>query len=159
MIELPLWGVAVVNCVGIPVVHLGFALGALRRPASAFDPESPWYRERAWECGGGFYQRWFRVRSWKSRLPDGAAWLKGMGKARLESTDKRYLQSFMVETCRGEWSHWWQLLVICGFVMWNPWPANVVIVCYAVISNLPCIINLRHVRIRMRRLCSSRECQ
>ncbi|QQL46051.1 hypothetical protein [Sulfuriroseicoccus oceanibius] len=152
MIDLPLWLVAVINCVGIPLVHLFFAWSALGRPADAFDPESPWYRERKWEAGGAFYQRWFRVRSWKSKLPDGAAWFKGMGKAKLESTDSDYLQAFLVETCRGEWSHWLQLFVISGFVVWNPWPANLVIVIYAAVSNLPCIINLRHVRVRMRRV-------
>ena len=155
MIDLPIWGVIVANCVGIPAVHLLLAWFALRLPQSHFDPESFWYREHRWERGGVTYQQLFRVRNWKRLLPDGAAWLKGMGKANLASTDVTYLRSFLAETCRGEWSHWMQMIAISGFVVWNPWPANLVIVVYAVVSNLPCIVNLRHVRVRMRRVAES----
>ncbi len=44
------------------------------------------------------------------------------------------------------------LYVLSGFIAWNPYPANIIIVCYAVLSNTPCILNLRYTRRRMNRL-------
>ena len=58
-------------------------------------------------------------------------------------------QKFLIETCRGEFSHWAQTLLIITFITWNPFPANLIIVTYAILSNLPCIISQRHIRCRL----------
>ena len=75
--------------------------------------------------------------------------MNGFPKGSLQSTDTAYLQRFMLETRRGELSHWLQWFIISAFITWNPFPANLVILTYAALANLPCILNLRYTRIRM----------
>ncbi len=148
-IELPNLWIAILNCLGIPAAHLLVSWWASALPSSRFHPDSLLFRHRLWERGGSFYQKVFRVRSWKHRLPDAATWFGGIAKRRLESTGRRYLETFAIETCRGEFAHWLQILVISGFILWTPWPYSPVIIAYALLSNLPCVINLRHTRIRL----------
>ncbi|MBK1835553.1 hypothetical protein [Roseibacillus ishigakijimensis] len=151
-IELPNHWIVILNALGIPVVHLALAWLSLRLPASCFSPSSPLYRIREWEREGERYQTCFRVRSWKKHLPDGAGWLSGFTKRTLQSREKTYLHEFRLETCRGEWSHWLQMAVLFLFVAWTPFPASLIIIAYALLSNLPCLIAQRHLRGRLNRL-------
>jgi len=151
-IELPAISIVLLNVLGIPSVHLLLSWGVTHLSASRFRPEGLLYRSRAFEAGGRFYERVFLLRRWKGLLPDAAPWFSGFSKKSLLSTDPAYLARFRVETCRGEFAHWAQLCVISSFVLWNPFPANVVIILYAVISNLPCIITQRHTRLRLGRV-------
>ena len=151
-IELPALWIVVLNCLGIPAAHLLNGWWSTLLPARFFPPESMLYRSRSWERGGEVYIRLFRVRGWKHLLPDAAPWFRGFAKGQLASRDPSYLRTFVVETCRGEFSHWVQIAVIAAFIAWNPWPANLVIIAYSLLANLPCIVNLRHTRARMRRV-------
>jgi glycosyl-4,4'-diaponeurosporenoate acyltransferase len=150
-IELTPWAIALLNIIAIPVAHLAIAWWSTRLSSSHFRPSSFLFRSRKWERQGEGYQRLFRVRAWKDSLPDGAAWLSGFAKGSLRSRDPEYLRQFRVETCRGEFSHWLQMIVISVFVVWNPFPANFVIWGYAFLSNAPCIISQRHTRARLSR--------
>jgi glycosyl-4,4'-diaponeurosporenoate acyltransferase len=95
------------------------------------------------------YEKVFFIRRWKHLLPDGAPWFDGFPKKKLESTEPGYLRKFILETRRGEFSHWLQIIAITGFIAWNPFPANLIIISYALASNLPCLLNLRHTRQRL----------
>lgn len=148
-IDLPNFWIVVLNCLGIPAAHLIVAWWSTRLPADAFLPSGFLFRTRAWEHDGNFYQRVFLVRRWKDHLPDAAPWFRGFAKDRLRSSDRGYLQTFMIETCRGEFSHWIQIIAINLCLLWTPNPACLIIVAYSLLSNLPCIINLRHVRARL----------
>lgn len=148
-IELPGPWIFVVNCLGIPFVHLLISWWTAGLPARRFCPSGFWFRSRGWERTGKTYQRLFLTRRWKSILPDGATWFKGFAKGRLDSMDLPYLERFVVETCRGEFAHWLQLIAIFGFIAWTPWPFSWVIIVYSMLSNFPCIINLRHTRGRL----------
>ena len=151
-IELPKLWIAVINCLGIPAAHLLVAWLSSRLPATTFHPEGFLFRTRAWERSGFLYQRVFHVRRWKHRLPDAAPWFQGFAKGKLSSTDPAYLQTFITETCRGELSHWLQVIAISGFTIITPYPASLAIIAYSLLSNLPCIINLRHTRIRLKQI-------
>lgn len=148
-IELPPLWIALINALGIPATHLAIAKWSQTRPASTFQPTSFPYRTLPFEKSGKFYTHILHIRTWKNRLPDGAAWLGGFAKAKLTSTKPEYLQNFIRETCRGEQSHWLQLFAICLFILWTPYPAALVIPSWAILSNLPCILNLRHTRHRL----------
>lgn len=120
------------------------------------------FRTRRWERGGAIYGNMFFMRKWKSLLPDGGAWFGGFAKSRLKSRDVAYLQRFQIETCRGEFAHWLQLGLILCFILWTPWPFSLVIVLYGFLSNLPCIMNLRHTRARLKIVLegtAARRCQ
>lgn len=145
-IELPNLWIAVLNALGIPLAHLAIAWSSNKLPASWFDfPAQS-------KSNGNIYKRLFGVRLWKDFLPDGAAWLNGFTKAKLRSSDPDYLYTFLKETRRGELSHWLQWIAISLFILWTPSPYHLIILGYAAISNLPCIINLRYTRIRLARV-------
>lgn len=144
-IELPGLWIALLNGLGIPAAHLLIAWGCTRLPTTLFRSRRPPLP------GGSFrlYERLFLVRRWKALLPDAAPWFGGIPKGRLQSADAAYLDTFAAETRRGEFSHWLQMIVISTFILWTPFPAALVIIGWALVSNLPCIISLRHTRLRI----------
>lgn len=139
------------NLLGWPVVQLGLAALFLRLPRSYFAADGPLYRARGWEQDGRFYARWLRIRSWKRLLPDGAPWVGGMAKRRLESRDSAYLEAFLIETRRAESAHWCMVLCLPLFFLWNPPWARWVMTAYAVAANGPCIAAQRYNRIVLQR--------
>jgi len=145
LIEFSNLTISLLNCLGIPAVHLAIAWFTEQlhderfiRPFPAEAPEP-----------SGIYEKYFLIRRWKHLLPDGAPWFNGFPKKKLQSTEPAYLRKFILETRRGEFSHWIQWILISGFVVWNPFPANLIIIAYAAGSNLPCLMNLRHTRQRL----------
>lgn len=148
-VEIPPTLILLLNVFGIPSAHLLVAYWSIHLPNEFFQPRSFFFETRSWEKKGKIYERVFQVRKWKDRLPDGASWLAGFAKNSLQSRDPIYLEKFTIETCRGEFSHWIQTIVILAFVVWNPFPANLIIITYAILSNLPCIISQRHTRCRL----------
>ena len=159
---MPLWSLpdgwlVVVNIVAWAFLHIVPAwLGMLPRP-ERFDPHGFLYRERGFERGGRFYERFFAVRSWKGRLPDGARlFAGGFGKKSLQGQGDRqaYYTRFVQETCRGELVHWIVLSCAFLFFLWNPPWAGWIMVGYAVLVNLPCILAQRYNRIRFSRVLS-----
>lgn len=146
--DIPLVWIALINSLGIPLTHLAIAWLTTQLPQA-------WFTKEPLKLQDGnttIYENLFFVRSWKHLLPDAAPWFKGFPKGSLQSKDPAYLKKFIAETRRGEFSHWLQILAISSFVVINPWPATLIIVIYALLSNMPCIINLRYTRIRMLRV-------
>ncbi|MFC1846336.1 glycosyl-4,4'-diaponeurosporenoate acyltransferase [Chloroflexota bacterium] len=124
-----------------------------RRSLHSFNPDSWLYRYRNWEKNGVIYERLFRLQSWKKKLPDGAAMFKdGFEKKRLKETNQDYLDSFMKETCRAEITHWIVFLLGPFFLIWNLWWVGIVMILYAALANMPCIITQRYNRIRLQRI-------
>lgn len=152
-VELPAAWIIALNVAYLPTAQLGVALLFTNLPAGRFSPASPLFRERPWERGGRLYESAFAVRTWKAWLPDGGRWLGGFSKGALRGRDRRYLEAFRVEACRGEAAHLAQIPAVLLALLWNPWPtAALVIIAYALISNLPCILAQRHTRIRINRV-------
>tara|TARA_R110002096_G_scaffold242836_4_gene434681 strand:+ start:707 stop:1195 length:489 start_codon:yes stop_codon:yes gene_type:complete len=152
-IELPAFWLTLLNLCAIPAIHLGVSWCYTGMPASWFDPESLWFRQRGWERGGSIYQSFFKIRSWKGMLPDAAPWFGGFAKGKLKEKDPSYIAAFIVETCRGEAAHYAQMAVLLATLIWNPWPiAALVMIIYALFSNLPCSVLQRYTRARLRRL-------
>ena len=154
-VELPI--VLAANILGWPVIHLAVSTWVTRWPIGRFNPAGPLYRERSWEAGGALYERLFRIRSWKRRLPDGAALFPGaFRKSRLAGRDAAYLDRFTLETCRGELVHWIALAFTPLFFLWNPPWAMGVMASYGILANLPCILAQRYNRLRFQRLLARR---
>ncbi|NNE92238.1 MAG: hypothetical protein HKN23_11370 [Verrucomicrobiales bacterium] len=150
-LELPKLWIVVLNVFGIPAIHLGVSWLFTRMPRRWFNPASPFFRERSCENGGRLYESVFKIRRWKRLLPDAAPWFDGFAKKNLRSVDPDYLRAFIAETCRGEAAHVAQVFALAGILLlWNPWPvAAIVMIVYAIFSNLPCILLQRHTRIRL----------
>ncbi len=149
LIELPIpWTIAL-NVLGWPSIQLALAWAFTRIPDPLFHPPSP----AGFEADGEFYQKAFRIRAWKDRLPDAAGWFSGgFAKARMRETTPAYLGRFILETWRGELCHWTALAFIPLFFLWNPWWGDLIVAAYALGANLPCILAQRHNRIRLQRL-------
>ena len=150
-IELTNTWIIVANVLGIPAAHIFISWLCTISPSDWFDKSPPKNSPKPHPA----YEKLFLIRSWKHLLPDAAPWMKGFPKGKLQSTEPDYLREFMLETRRGELAHWLQWFVISCFIAWNPYPANLVILGYAALANLPCILNLRYTRIRIGRVIGS----
>lgn len=157
-IELPILWIGLLNGVGIPLVHFGLSWLFTKLPIQWFRAESYLFSVRAWESRE-MYDRLFRLRVWKGILPDAGPWFGGFAKKQLGSAEPDFLARFVAETCRSEGAHWAQWLVISGFVLWTPMPWAWVILIYAPLSNLPCILLQRQNRIRLQRILTRRSRQ
>jgi glycosyl-4,4'-diaponeurosporenoate acyltransferase len=124
-------------------------------PLDNLNTESWLLKERNWEKSGNFYDRFFKIKKWKGLLPDGSAlFKKGFRKKRMTSSNPEYLSKFIIETGRAEIVHWIVILFSPVFFIWNyPWAGWVMII-YAIIANLPCILAQRYNRIRFKRMIS-----
>lgn len=135
------------------IIHIGVSYIMTRQPLTSFNCSSWLYRKRGWERNGRLYEKLFRLKAWKRRLPDGAAIFKnGFEKKHLKGTNKDYLDSFIRETCRAELTHWIIFLFGPVFLIWNLWWVGIVMILYATVANIPCVITQRYNRIRLQRI-------
>ena len=145
-----LW-IVILNVIGIPAIHLGISWIFTKMSRDRFRPESFLFRHRSWEDRGQIYQTLFRFRRCNHLLPDAAPWFDGFAIGKLSDKDPEYLRAFIAETCRGEAAHYAQIPGIWLTLIWNPWPiAALVMIVYALLSNLPCLILQRFTRARLR---------
>ena len=136
-------------------IHMGVSYFMTHISLSSFNAGFWLYKQRKWEKDGRIYERIFRLKKWKERLPDGAALFKeGFEKKHLRKLDNEYLDNFIRETCRAELTHWIVLLFGPVFLVWNLWWVGIVMIVYAISANLPCIISQRYNRIRLKRVYS-----
>ena len=153
LVHLPTAITIIIDVIAWFFIHMGVSYIMTRRHVTSFNIDSWLYRERTWERNGWIYEKLFRLQSWKKKLPDGAALFKnGFEKKRLKESSIDYLDSFMKETCRAELTHWIVFLFGPLFFIWNLWWVGIVMVLYAAIANIPCIITQRYNRIRLRRI-------
>lgn len=153
LIELPIIWIVVINIVLWGAIHMGIAYFATILPEKMIKTDSKWFEEKDWERGGKIYEDVFKIKKWKEILPDGSALFKqGFRKKRMQRMDKDYLKRFVLEVCRAEMAHWIVILFSPIFFIWNWWWAGIIMIVYAFIANMPCILAQRYNRIRLRRL-------
>lgn len=137
-----------------PLLQVGAALICFNLPDNCFSPDSFFFSTRRFEKEGRIYDRIFRVSRWKHWLPDGGmVWKKrGFKKKKLDSFSEENLNRFLVESARGEMTHW--LAVFPFWVFWFFTPPMVpwIMLVYTLLVNLPCIIAQRYNRPRIQRL-------
>lgn len=141
--------IVTLNVLGWPLIQLALARLFLLCPHEYFLHDSWLTRERSFENGGRLYQSILAVRKWKGRLPDGAPWLGGKAKRRIERHSFAALSDFQIETRRAEVAHWCMLLCTPIFCLWNPLWADVVMTIYGIAANVPCIVAQRANRIKI----------
>jgi len=133
------------------LLQLGAALLCLSLPERAFSPERFFYRTHRWERGGRIYETLLHVKSWKHLLPDGAAaWKKrGYRKRSLSDHSEANLRRFLVESARGELTHWLAIAPFWLFGLIAPPDVLWIMLAYALAVNLPCIVVQRYNRPRI----------
>ena len=153
-IELPIAWVITLNIAGWPIIQLGWAWAFTRMPATWFNPGIAHASEKTRR----FYEGYLGIKRWKDSLPDAARWFSGgFAKGQLRDANPDYLRRFVRETWRGELCHWFALGCAPVFLLWNPWWADLIMVGYGLLANLPCILAQRYNRLRLRRLLSRRS--
>lgn len=147
-----------INGIALTLIHLVAAWLAIRIPDNWFGSDTWLTTPRSLETGGVLYERVLQIRRWKDRLPDGGAWFKdGFAKAALTSRSPEYLERFIRETRRGEWTHWGMLMVLPLFGLWNSWDGLIIVAVWLVLANAPCILVQRYNRMRLIRAVGSRR--
>jgi glycosyl-4,4'-diaponeurosporenoate acyltransferase len=135
------------------IMHLVLSYICSIIPLYKFNPKNRWYRIKDVENNGKIYTGFFRIKRWKQFVPDGARLFKnGFPKKTLQSGDRQYLKTFMLETCRGELAHWLQILPAGIFFLWNIWWAGIIMIVYALCVNIPCILLQRYNRARLQKI-------
>lgn len=105
-----------------------------------------------WEKSGLIYEK-CHIKQWKDRLPEaGGLFRDGFSKKSLNGTHAVHFETFVLETKRGELSHWFQLLSGFLFFLWNPFLVGIVMVIYALAFNMPFIMIQRYNRMRLLRV-------
>ena len=153
IVHLPVWLTILSYIVVWPLIQVSIAFLGNKFSNKHFDPGSWWLKTRKWEQNGDFYDRLFKIRKWKHLLPDGAKTHKGgFTKGHLKSCNPDYLKAFVAETGRAEIFHWLQILPFWIFGLWGPFFVIWIMLAYALIVNLPCIIAQRYNRPRLVRI-------
>jgi len=125
---------------------------------SSFHPSRGIYRLFRWERSGRLYERFFGIKKWKGWLPDcGDFFGPGFKKKHLQSRDPGYLAQFSRETCRAELAHWMTMAGVPVFLIWNEWWVEPIMIGYAFLANLPCILVQRFNRARLLRILEARK--
>ncbi|MEJ2629459.1 MAG: glycosyl-4,4'-diaponeurosporenoate acyltransferase [bacterium] len=153
LIELPVHWIIIIDVMVWFIVHMSVSYLITLVPKQYINIDAWIYRERKWEDQGRLYEKVFKIKKWKDMLPDGAAlFRKGFRKKRLTSVNKEYLHQFILEVCRAESAHWIVILFSPLFFLWNYWWAGIIMILYALIANIPCILAQRYNRIRFKRI-------
>jgi len=144
------------NVLGWPILQIAIGFISLRVPPQVFARDTWLTARRSWEQDGHLYRDWLAIRKWKCLLPDGAPWLGGFAKNRLVSRNPTRIDRFLIETRRAEIAHWFMLVCLPIFFIWNPPWADCVMAFYALAANLPCILAQRYNRLVLNRIARSR---
>jgi len=122
-------------------------------PNKLLNPNNKLFREKSWESGGDIYQRFLRVRRWKDALPELSDIMKKLfPKKKIKTFDTEYLQSYIIESCRAELTHFCIIWASLLFPLWTGFSESLVIIYISIILNLPFIIIQRYNRPRIQRL-------
>ena len=94
-----------------------------------------------------------RIQAWKNRLPEAGDFFSGgFSKKRLLNKQPAYLRRFIMESRRGEFTHWASILPAPLFFLWNHWLVGISMIIYALGFNLPFIMTNRYNRLRLKGL-------
>ena len=141
------------------VFQVSAAVLCLNLPDKVFHPDAFFFRSHRWEQNGRVYDKIFLVKRWKHLLPDGGAvWKKkGYQKKTLTDFSEQNLNRFLVESARGESSHWLAILPFWVFGLFAPPEVIWIMLAYALAVNVPCIIAQRYNRPRILALMAHRK--
>lgn len=157
LIDLPLFWMIGIDFAAWFIIHVTASLLTLYLPDRFFLRDNWLYHCYGWEKSGRIWQTRFRVKAWKEYLPDGAAIVgRGFVKKHLSEKNTAFLSQFVIESRRAEMSHWITIFPSVLFFLWNPFLAGCLMIVYAVIVNVPCIIAQRYNRPRLQRILAAK---
>ena len=101
------------------------------------------------EDKGTVYQKYFKVKSWKDKMPEGSQFFTNTyNKRELKNNSPETINEFLVEVNRAEITHWGILFTLPIVLLFNPrWTYKIHSI-YALAANIPFIIIQRYNRPR-----------
>ncbi|GKV68313.1 glycosyl-4,4'-diaponeurosporenoate acyltransferase [Sporosarcina sp. NCCP-2716] len=151
--NLPIVWVVVLDAAAWTFFHLAISVAMERISHGWFVQHARLFRPLSFEQGGALWDRLFRVRSWKSLIPDGTLFIRsGYSKKALHGSAEEDFARFAAESRRAELTHWLSILPAFLFFLWNPVWAGWLNVAYALLFNVPIILAQRFNRPRLERL-------
>lgn len=128
---------------------------AHRLPLHRLEHDNALTRLRPFERDGRFYERRLRIGRWKDRVPEADdVFPGGVSKRAVTRAD---LDRYLLETRRAELTHWGIMAAAPLFLLWNPWAIWLLMVGYAVVANVPCLVIQRYNRARILRILARRR--
>ncbi|KAB2330576.1 glycosyl-4,4'-diaponeurosporenoate acyltransferase [Bacillus mesophilum] len=153
IVELPLLWLLVINILAWPFIHIILSLWTVTIPIEKFMKNKGLYKIRNWERSGEFWDRYFHVKRWKDRIPDGTKIIgRGFEKSAIMGKSKNHLRLYVYESRRAEFNHWLSMLPALLFFLWNPLWAGMLMIAYALFFNIPIIIVQRFNRARLEKI-------
>jgi glycosyl-4,4'-diaponeurosporenoate acyltransferase len=141
------------NIILWPIFHLGISKITLHMSINHFNQDKGIFRLKKFEQSGTFYEQFLGIRTWKKWIPDGATiFNEGFKKKHLQGTEKQYIQTFINETRRAEWTHILQIFPCLVFFVFNSFWIAMIMVAYALMFNVPLIWLQRYNRARFLRV-------
>lgn len=122
-------------------------------PDRFFAEDNAVFRARRFEKEGLFYRKYLIVHKWKKLLPDGGAVIRnGYSKRHLNCFSVECLERYLIESRRGEMTHWLAILPFWIFGLFAPFYIVPIMLLYSLVVNMPCIIAQRYNRPRISEL-------
>lgn len=128
--------------------HLVVFLACLKLPSSKFDPSKECFSAREWEHGGRWYRDKLKIQLWKDKAPQYIG-KEGFSKEHLTDVSLEYIDSFILETCRGEWMHMKNCLCAVITLLINPLLVGLVFSFFILLGNFPFALIQRYNRFRL----------
>ena len=153
VLDLSIGWTVVLDVVAWAVASTAVGYALHRTPADRLARDGVLTRLRPFEADGRWYEQHLAIKRWKGHLPEAGALFKdGFSKRSLRAATPEQLDRFVIETRRAELTHW--ILVAVGplFFLWNPWGLALVMVAYALVANVPCLVVQRYNRARLLRV-------
>lgn len=131
--------------------HAIIFVATIKFPTSTFDVSKEMYSPKSWEHSGRFYKDKLKINIWKDRIPQFVG-KDGFSKRHLTDVSIEYLDEFIMETCRGEWSHRKSCLSIIITMLINPLLIGLFFSFLIILANVPCLMIQRYNRFRLQTL-------
>lgn len=135
------------------VFQTSAAIVSQKIPERFMKYDNRWFRPKKFEKKGLLYKSVFKIVYWKKYLPDGAAVRKsGYRKKNLTDFSIENLNTFLIESCRAEVGHLLAILPFWTFGLFLPKRGIWMMLCYAVVVNIPCVLAQRFNRPRISKI-------
>lgn len=153
LIEFSIIVTILVNIIAWFFFHMTISFAFYKAPYRWFEKDRNLFKLKKWEKNGKIWDEIFYLRKWKDHLPDGSAIFKrGFKKKNLRQKDPEFLKKFIAESKRAEITHYVSILPAPLFYIWNPVWAGHIMILYAVMANIPCVMAQRYNRPRMEKI-------
>ena len=154
LVELSSAALVLADVIAWGLVSAGVGYWAHRLADRRLDHDTALTRLRAVERDGRVYERRLRILRWKDRVPEaGGVFRGGFTKRAIRRGD---LDRYLLETRRAELTHWGIMAAAPLFLLWNPPAIWLLMVLYALVANLPCLVIQRYNRARLLRILGRR---